>query len=1226
MRDLTEVEKVPELERTESRLRKILDVDGDKKDLLEPFPDRWSNEEIKTRKIALATMKKIIQRMDRYEDQQVPHIDNLQALCDFVHPILQRSSNGRGYNSMIHVVKPTSQNRDGLPTTCWVLLQQKLDQMNSIVVTPGSGSDIIEEFVKNDYARHNNGRQGTPGSATPRSRGRSGGTPSSTPGGRNTKRARRNLQLDATGSTNSSIPSCSSSGCVSVADSVCLDASCPFHNQIFCLMCFSSNHPLSIRNHERVDLNTDPRGKRVLKQQTQANYCPEFASGPYAILATLMEMSSDRINPEHSLTESRLKKLSQQRCRSNLYDNQAQGGRNAFAAAENLAEKNFLRKEIIPGVRNSEAKFSLLPTGEAMGKLCLAFEKGLKTALYPRSMLRQRSLVLTQPTTDGISTSRQKEIKLIIDSREDAQYINRLTELLSEKQIQYDRRDLPSGDYLFVTQDGDEERVLPMIVERKTWSDLADSVMGRGQRRLDCVRIGSTVGNSCEGNRCQLCRMKRSGCSKRMFIIEGHRCLGRDGEDKCSPSGYCRYCRELLQRHGPEVVQVNLEKNVLERLQCEHGCIIHFTDGFNETISSLLTLHRLLGLLSLNITESNLTYPQFCTNSRSASASSGVAEPIFKKGECVVLAIEEFARRIHEGKGPSSILGRLDASEFVGRAPRRSDDDVIVLDDSDDDTQKNPPAIARSSTKKAPTSQDLIVLDSDSSDEDGDEVETLPRNKDDNDVIVLDDLPPVRRLERPKKKKSSTTNSSTKLVIIEGLLEYDTEYKKDTNTVWKALYKTHECREQNELENVAAQKLKSICDQAEATPLVPREYLQFWSLYFQVFNQNVRIHFPRESEGSKSLRSSWLDRRQRKTSLGSTSSIDSTVNNRQRNPSRRLDFDDIPSTKCMVCELPITKDKLTTKCGHTFHQQCLRAWFDTSKTRKCPQCNVDGIGLPKESESQTRTTSSTSGRKRKNPPGNDGSRPPRVPVSSNSHRPSSELTTDSAIRAARLRRFEGGAATPTPVVSSSSSSSFSSSASSSWDCRVCTLINIGTVNACGACQAPRPGSASSRSSSSFTQHPPSAPYPSYGGAYSTPSSSRQQQPSSSSNSSGSSTGKTRQIRCGACKQVGHNRSSATASNCMAFYDPEEVEMRRKKAEDAQRKARELREETRQREDAMRNQHTIEARRDEELRRLLEENQRKTAEVNRLQAEETKRLEKKAKAAERRARKLRENNN
>ena len=249
---------------------------------------------------------------------------------------------------------------------------------------------------------------------------------------------------------------------------------------------------------------------------------------------------------------------------------------------------------------------------------------------------------------------------------------------------------------------------------------------------------------------------------------------------------------------------------------------------------------------------------------------------------------------------------------------------MIILDDSDEEAQKKPAAASKKSSKASSETtrgqQDCIVLDSDDSDSDDgddgdDEIEWIsssrpikkPRTQkpaDGGDVVVLDDFPSAPSSSTSGLRKRARDGTKTKLVIIPGLLEYDTEYKNDTNKVWQSLYKMHVANHNlKDFENTAAEKLKSICMAEvnnQSSPLVPRVFVRFWALYLQIFNQDVRIHFVRESSGLDSLRSSWQGRQRTRTTSGSPS-VSSEACNRLNTPSRRrLTFND-KLVDCMIC-------------------------------------------------------------------------------------------------------------------------------------------------------------------------------------------------------------------------------------------------------------------------------------------------------------------------------------
>ena len=119
-----------------------------------------------------------------------------------------------------------------------------------------------------------------------------------------------------------------------------------------------------------------------------------------------------------------------------------------------------------------------------------------------------------------------------------------------------------------------------------------------------------------------------------------------------------------------------------------------------------------------------------------------------------------------------------------------------------------------------------------------------------------------------------------------------------------------------------------------------------------------------------------------------------------------------------------------------------------------------------------------------------------------------------------------------------------------WTCGFCTLENHSGAPKCEACQRPSQSRNFPRNargdftrSSSTDDHkqswPPRLPeargWASIGGV------------------------EKKAVACRACKQQGHNRTSATAANCPAFYDPKEVDLRRQKKEKAIQKAKEAKE-------------------------------------------------------------------
>ena len=593
LEDLNQVGKLAEDERSQDRIEPLLGLTTNR---LEPsWPNRWNHDSLKSRIISLAFLKKVIQRHDRFSHLVVPQCQNLLSFYEFLQESVFTSASERR-SSSAQIVKPLT--KEGYPTTCWQLLQFKLDQISSLQssASAGNGGEFscpIERFLALERERHGTlneiyspsqqlttpvGRRKDPPPGSSRSVNSSGA------------RKRRRIATDSP-SVRLADKEWKCFSCKAApATCMCLTEACPFEKKPSCQACFRADHPIIQRNHDNIAF-TDARVKNILKamhrQDRQNLYCPEYASGPFAILCTLYDQSVNY--NQFSLSESRLKELAQLICRSNLYDHQARG-RNAFACIEGLMERNLVRMELL-NRSDQEGMYSLLPEGETLARCCFAFEEAVKAVVHqnPKILLSKKD-ALNLDTTGNMNNN-TNPVSITVDTREDGTYADRLIHRCRQESISAEKKELPAGDYLFLVGD----RVCPIIVERKSWSDLADSVLGKGKRRLDCVRVGDDNVGACKSGRCQLCKMKASGCTKIMFIVEGARCANLGAtSNKCTETKRCQFCRELQQRHGQTVVQEALEE-VLHNLQINHGCFVHYTRSYNETIDSLIQMRDILG-------------------------------------------------------------------------------------------------------------------------------------------------------------------------------------------------------------------------------------------------------------------------------------------------------------------------------------------------------------------------------------------------------------------------------------------------------------------------------------------------------------------------------------------------------------------------------------------------------------------------------------------------------
>lgn len=1159
LREMEHVQKLSQKDRIQGCLEPLLGP-------VVPWqPDKWDDENVKARIICMALMKKLIQRQDRFARINVPQCTNLMELYQFLrttdtfadkHP-----GSRRHHNSMAHLFKPTT-NRDGRPSTVWQLLQNKLNKLqqffsrNSGSVPRSTNASIscpIDEFLASEKQRLDNiCGVSTPSSASSRRK--------ATPSNFSQARPHRLISIDSpVFRLHDQEWKCSMCKTAQAA-CMCLIEDCPFFKHLSCFVCFSANHPILYRNHERSEFS-EPRVKAVLKslhqQGKQDLYCPQYASGPFAILCTLYDQVR---KGQHSLKESRLKELAQMICRSNLYDHQAQG-RNAFACMEGLLDKKLVRKEHV--LRNDqEGIYSLLPAGEVLAEYCYTFQKQVEATIQRAS-----------PSQTGVPSRRANPIALIMDTREDREYTKRLVRRCEFEHVSCEPRDLPAGDYIFLA-DG---KVCPIVIERKSWSDLADSVLGKGrqQQRLDCVGIGRN-NEACENGRCQLCKMKTSGCLKVMFLIEGARCVNREeAPNRCTAEKRCQFCREIQQRHGRDIVQDTLE-TVLLKLQVEHGCLVHYTRSYNETIDALLSLRDILGS-ERSGTEWTLTYEQFCTNARrkgSADSHRPSRPSVVEWSDTRVIksifsgSIEESIKSL---AARSSLV--IDLNDSFNSAAEASDICSIGFETG------SPVHVSKKQRTGVSTSKEIVILDSDDESSCLVEIRDPPRKKSstnrssssDDEVEVIDSLSvkPAARIVETRTVSTTTRHTWQKkltptLLLVNGLYQYDTEFYKDLTAVWTGLYQNHRCSNDasgNGFESLCASNLR----QYEESPLVDRTAILFWLLKLQL--KGVQVQVTRESTKIKKQLGTVFRLPLVDAPLQTTSPM-------RRKP-MSIRKDPPTSSECIVLDSPLGAGPI-----------------EPVRNRK------------------------------RHPSLSAHNRPPIIPVETERER----------LRRARLARFDNPKS-GSGSIAKAAVRRLVMSDGHGWTCTNCTLQNEAEAQQCELCDTPKQGkewqcskctllNAAARTlcaacgttigggSGSFMESDWSTPDQSNIGV------ARARAVHSGTASVRIGGTPNRRVKCGACGEHGHNRASATQYNCSKYNDSVEVDRRRKMREKKEKEAREARESIAQHQ----RENADLASKLEEMRRAAAAFEAAAASNETIRTNEIKRLERQRKRAEKQAKK------
>eukprot|EP00985_Skeletonema_marinoi_P016517 scaffold8909_cov93-Skeletonema_marinoi.AAC.1 len=877
--------------------------------------------------------------------------------------------------------------------------------------------------------------------------------------------------------------------------------------------------------------------------------------------SSLMDLSSPPRSTSRQSSSSLMDLSSPQRSTS----------RQPSSTPRSRQSKQLARKEIIrDSSRDEIEKWGLLTKGERLGQFCADFDRAVQQAIPEWNV----------KTCMRGSGSVNSSLTLCLDNREDELFLRRLKQRCEDDNVSFVERDLPAGDYLFLDQSGVQERILPVVIERKSWSDLADSCLGKGRaaQRLECVKIGSHS-NECGGN-CQLDKMKRCGCSKILFIIEGERCLGSDrrhrSAPKCTPDKCCSACKSLEERHG---IRQDVLEGVLTRLQVEHGCYIHYTKCFNETSQSLLDMRSLLqSAASLN---DNISYETYASSARRRSNDENQQVQIPNKVHDI--DVKSLASMIKDHKWEQRLvaenilgIGHNSTNQQVSlpadrpsrpRKRNKPPSEAILLDDSDDDSDGGiemlDPTVSDNGKKQSKNNSIINIDDSDeeeASDEDcidlSESQDPLPpppidddfidlcesqeigvshirgggysddTDKSDNDSVIellneSQDSLPLSPPSKPRKRAASSLGQSsrednTHLLILREWSEYDNIFHKSIERAWKEMQAAANVTDDYESQQV----------DIYAESVVKLEAL--------VDNSDLPIVSRRHLMAF----TLWLQ----------------LILGVQIRAVQRVEFaNDIQRCFEKSGSSSVSTSRFTSSAAPN-----LSISRTTNRSRDEASMSKASPSVPAVASMKRPTTAVTKAS-------------PVASAAASMKRPAATSLESDLIREARLKRFtqsssyQSSSAQPqgkryktSPVASSTVNYT------KSWECTVCTMKNDKEV--CDACAAWRCSTCTYVNKSSAhdcicgADGPPkkladaniSSSYDAVGSSSYYPSSSMKPSPSHTRSDSAYATkkpqaegGAKKPKVCGACGQEGHNRGNATQYNCTAYYDPKEVERREK---------------------------------------------------------------------------------
>ena len=1163
MKDLEEVKKLSYTRRHPGVLKQLLEVSTDVRNNSEHsiwVSGNWTDDKIKARIINFAIMKAVVQRKDRWAVHDLPQCIDCQSLYDALqnHNVF-KGGNGNGsraFRSQEHLFKPFKNN--GEASTNWIMLWKKIDLMKGIQRRgyDSTAEDYIEEFVRRDSDRHR-----------------------SISAAINDEDAYLATHLN---SLNSSSPARSlpprqqqqqqQQHARSRNESSLMDLSSPPRST-------SRQSSSSLMDLSSPQRSTSRQPSSTPRSRQSKVYFPQYASGPFSVLAALhlaMHAKHKHSNGRRllSLTEDELKRQAQRRCRSNLYDKGRIRGRSAFACMDGLVEKQLARKEIIrDSSRDEIEKWGLLTKGERLGQFCADFDRAVQQAIPEWNV----------KTCMRGSGSVNSSLTLCLDNREDELFLRRLKQRCEDDNVSFVERDLPAGDYLFLDQSGVQERILPVVIERKSWSDLADSCLGKGRaaQRLECVKIGSHS-NECGGN-CQLDKMKRCGCSKILFIVEGERCLGSDrlhrSAPKCTLDKCCSACKSLEERHG---IRQDVLEGVLTRLQVEHGCYIHYTKCFNETSQSLLDMRSLLqSAASLN---DKISYETYASSARRRSNDENQQVQIPNKVHDIdvkslasMIKDQKWEQRLVAenilGNGHNSTNQQISLPADRPSRPRKRNkpsSEAILLDDSDDDSDGGiemlDPTVSDNG-KKQSENNSIINIDDSDEEEASDEYcidlsesqDPLPPPPNDDDFIDLCESQEIGVGHIRGGGYSDDTDKSDNDSVIELLNE-----SQDSLPL-------HSGSPPSKPRKRAASSLGQSSREDNTHLLILRE----WSEYDNIFHKSIERAW-KEMQAVANVTDDY-ESQQVDIYAESVVKLEDLVDNSdlpivsrrhlmaftlwlqlilgvQIRAVQRIEFaNDIQRCLEKSGSSSVSTSRFTSSAAPN-----LSISRTTNRSRDEASMSKASPSVPAVASMKRPTTAVTKAS-------------PVASAAASMKRPAATSLESDLIREARLKRFsqsssyQSSSAQPqgkryktSPIASSTANST------NSWECTVCTMKNDKEV--CDACAAWRCSTCTYVNKSSahdcicgadgpakkLADANISSSYDAVGSSSYYPSSSMKPSPSHTTSDSAYATkkpqaegGAKKPKVCGACGQEGHNRGNATQYNCTAYYDPKEVERREK---------------------------------------------------------------------------------
>ncbi|XP_056019472.1 uncharacterized protein LOC125678232 isoform X2 [Ostrea edulis] len=319
-------------------------------------------------------------------------------------------------------------------------------------------------------------------------------------------------------------------------------------------------------------------------------YIPHAFKAPFSVLLGLYSGLTEG-RPVLSMTEDEIKLRAQPLTDTDLQDKQT----GQYCGGFDCMEKILMAKGLVQREDSRNPTYALTETGEELAGQLYEFQQSV------HRFLKSNQVPNIPQTINTVCGTRK--ICLIIDEQERDK--NRFHQIALERGVDVQFRQLGAGDYLWILtppmaspnlrythQQPTLEKVLPFLVERKSWEDFKDSVRTKRFHK-------------------QVNHMLNSGIEKCFYLMEGSLNNGR---------------------YKPSAEQQKNLKDLLEKIFLDNGFYVNYTASWYKSAIWLLWATALASEAQRQgqLTGQGMTYAEFMKQTSGQNRSAVLTRTDFR--------------------------------------------------------------------------------------------------------------------------------------------------------------------------------------------------------------------------------------------------------------------------------------------------------------------------------------------------------------------------------------------------------------------------------------------------------------------------------------------------------------------------------------------------------------------------------------------------------------------